>query len=70
MGLWTVKHIVTRHGGSIYVTSNPGAGTSFVLTWPRHASGTLPSRKRANQPDLSADVAPTLALGGVSLLGK
>jgi signal transduction histidine kinase len=35
MGLWTVKHIVTRHGGEIKVASTPGAGTTFTVTWPR-----------------------------------
>jgi signal transduction histidine kinase len=35
MGLWTVKHIVTRHGGTIRVESSMGKGTRFVLRWPR-----------------------------------
>lgn len=35
MGLWTVKHIVTRHGGTIRVESILGKGTRFVLWWPR-----------------------------------
>jgi len=35
MGLWTVKHIVTKHGGSISVQSKPGEGTRFTLWWPR-----------------------------------
>ena len=39
MGLWAVKHIVTRHGGSINVDSTPGKGTSFTLSWPRHFAG-------------------------------
>ncbi len=35
MGLWTVKHILTRHGGSVRVTSKRGEGTQFILWWPR-----------------------------------
>lgn len=35
MGLWTVKHILTRHGGSVGVESEPGRGTRFTLRWPR-----------------------------------
>jgi len=35
MGLWTVKHILTRHGGDIRVASTPGKGTTFTLNWPR-----------------------------------
>ena len=40
MGLWTVKHILTKHGGSIGVESKPGEGTRFTLWWPRaYAAG-------------------------------
>jgi signal transduction histidine kinase len=35
MGLWSVKHILTRHGGDIRVTSTLGHGTTFTLWWPR-----------------------------------
>jgi signal transduction histidine kinase len=35
MGLWTVKHIVTKHGGTIAVQSKPGEGTTFTIRWPR-----------------------------------
>jgi signal transduction histidine kinase len=35
MGLWLVKQLVTRHGGSIDVESTPGQGTRFTLIWPR-----------------------------------
>jgi signal transduction histidine kinase len=35
MGLWTVKHIVTRHGGWVAVKSALGLGTAFTLWWPR-----------------------------------
>jgi signal transduction histidine kinase len=35
MGLWTVKEILARHGGTIGVESTPGQGTRFTLWWPR-----------------------------------
>lgn len=39
MGLWSVRHILTRHGGTISVRSTPGVGTSFTLRWPRECCG-------------------------------
>jgi len=38
MGLWSVKHIVEKHGGTVSVTSLPGKGTTFVVHWPRRVS--------------------------------
>jgi signal transduction histidine kinase len=35
MGLWTVKHILAKHGGDIRVESTVGEGTRFILHWPR-----------------------------------
>ena len=35
MGLWTVRHVMTRHGGSVRVQSRRGGGTEFLLFWPR-----------------------------------
>ena len=35
MGLWTVKHILSKHGGKVAVESTPGVGTRFTLWWPR-----------------------------------
>lgn len=35
MGLWLVKQIVTRHGGTIEVESEIGKGTRFTVLWPR-----------------------------------
>jgi signal transduction histidine kinase len=47
MGLWTVKHIVTKHGGSIGVESKLGEGTRFTLWWPRqYASGREATQSR------------------------
>jgi signal transduction histidine kinase len=40
MGLWTVRHIVTKHGGDIHVESTLGKGTRFILHWPRKFAGT------------------------------
>lgn len=34
MGLWTVQHLLMRHGGSIQVASTVGEGTRFILFWP------------------------------------
>jgi signal transduction histidine kinase len=38
MGLWTVKHIVSKHGGDIRVESKPGVGTRFTVWWPRESN--------------------------------
>ncbi len=35
MGLWSIKQIVERHGGTISGESTPGSGTTFALWWPR-----------------------------------
>ena len=35
MGLWTVKHILDRHHGTIRVESKPEQGTTFHIEWPR-----------------------------------
>jgi signal transduction histidine kinase len=35
MGLWLVKQLVTRHGGTIEVDSAPEKGTRFAIVWPR-----------------------------------
>jgi signal transduction histidine kinase len=47
MGLWTVKHIVDRHGGKIHVDSQPGHGATFTITWPRHIHSHTTSTRRA-----------------------
>lgn len=38
LGLWTVKHILNKHGGHISVDSTLGQGTTFTLLWPRRYS--------------------------------
>lgn len=35
LGLWAVRHILTRHGGDIRVASTGPEGTAFSLWWPR-----------------------------------
>ena len=35
MGLWVVKKLVTRRGGSVTVDSAPGQGSRFTVRWPR-----------------------------------
>jgi signal transduction histidine kinase len=35
LGLWTVRHILNKHGGEIQAESVPGEGTRFTLHWPR-----------------------------------
>ena len=50
MGLWTVKHIVTKHGGTISVTSKQGEGAQFTLWWPRQYVG----RTELPEPNFSA----------------
>ena len=37
LGLWIVRQMVGRSGGSIAVHSEPGTGTEFTLRWPGDA---------------------------------
>jgi signal transduction histidine kinase len=39
LGLAISKKLVDAHGGSIEVESAPGAGTEFILTFPKQAAG-------------------------------
>ncbi|NBO38008.1 hypothetical protein EBU99_05440 [bacterium] len=36
LGLAIVKHVIQAHGGHIHLRSEPGAGTVFTVTIPRH----------------------------------
>lgn len=35
MGLWSVKHVIEKHRGSIEVHTESGKGTRFTILWPR-----------------------------------
>ena len=39
LGLWIVRQIASVHGGSVRVSSEPGAGSSFTLELPRQGAG-------------------------------
>jgi signal transduction histidine kinase len=45
MGLWLVKQLITRHGGTIDVESKPGEGARFIVSWPRRIPDALKSAK-------------------------
>ena len=34
LGLWLCKHIISRHGGSLWFEGNPGGGARFVIQLP------------------------------------
>jgi two-component system sensor histidine kinase DctS len=46
MGLWLVKQLVSRHGGTIDVDSTPRQGTRFTLVWPRR----IPQNRPHEEP--------------------
>ena len=35
IGLWAVKQLVTRNGGTVDVESTVGQGSRFTVLWPR-----------------------------------
>lgn len=41
LGLWLCKHIVSRHGGSIWYEQNTGGGAKFVMHLPIDSSAAL-----------------------------
>ncbi len=47
MGLWLVKQLVTRHGGTINVESTPEQGTRFTIIWPRRIPENRPDEEQA-----------------------
>lgn len=56
MGLWLVKQLVTRHGGSIEVESKPGEGARFTVIWPRRMPNQIPALNgsASSEPGLKA----------------
>jgi signal transduction histidine kinase len=48
IGLAMVQHIVTAHGGTVAVESQPGRGSTFTIALP-------PVRKPADSPEMSMD---------------
>lgn len=40
MGLWLVKQLVSRHGGTVSVESTQGQGSRFTVLWPRRLPAT------------------------------
>jgi signal transduction histidine kinase len=56
LGLPIVKAIAEAHGGSVSVTSRPGAGTSVALRLPGYSEGSAPHAAAAG-----AAAAPVLA---------
>jgi len=47
LGLCLVKRFVELHGGSVELASEPGVGTTFVVTLPRHPPQYVPFSARA-----------------------
>ena len=41
LGVWTVCHLVSRHGGSIAISDNAGAGTRLTIAFPIGFEGAL-----------------------------
>jgi signal transduction histidine kinase len=35
MGLWVVKQLIEKHGGTIHLETGVGRGTRFTILWPR-----------------------------------
>ncbi|HET8547125.1 MAG TPA: ATP-binding protein, partial [Bryobacteraceae bacterium] len=59
LGLAVAKSIVEQHGGTITVTSTPGAGAHFVITLPREAvAPSVAAGAAASQTCVPAGAAP------------
>lgn len=59
LGLWTVKQIVSKHGGTIYADTRYKRGARFVVWWPK--------QYRSAESGLTAEVShPASQLAGFS----
>lgn len=45
LGLAILKRVVERHGGQVSVTSELGAGTTFLVTFPAHREDVVPPQR-------------------------
>jgi protein-histidine pros-kinase len=45
LGLWIVRQIMEAHGGTIHVWSQPGAGSTFTVQFPRTAERKVGGRR-------------------------
>lgn len=76
MGLAVVHGIITDHGGTITVASQPGQGTTFTILLPRYAATSLaavapaPLSGRGHERLLFVDDEATLARLGEMLLSR
>jgi signal transduction histidine kinase len=50
MGLWVVKQLVEKYGGTIDLVSTPGQGTRFTINWPRETPAELQVEAAAASP--------------------
>ena len=49
LGLYIVREVIRRHGGSIDVRSSRDAGTTFVSRWPRQVNERSPKGESATE---------------------
>ena len=50
MGLWVVKQLVEKYGGTIDLVSTPGLGTRFTINWPRETPAAQQAEAAAASP--------------------
>ena len=49
LGLYIVREVIRRHGGSIDVRSSPDTGTTFVSRWPRQLDRLSPNDRSTDE---------------------